>query len=213
MTLSELHENLHDKKVLQNPKSFISLFEKNLNLIDQADFSRSDEYQCVTELVCEYGFRLVKVGRFKQGIKQLEKAVYWMENNSENIHLHEYPMYEHALSTQAVVLYNKKKYHRCLSIYKKLRAMYSDNEKYQGWIYRVRSRRFEEMSWVGVVLVFVDVALKLVYDSTETNFFKDNYWVMILGILIFLLFELLKRVEKSKHVKLLHKDRAKCSNG
>lgn len=205
MTLFELHDTLLDRKILKNPKSFIALYEANRQLITQVDLSNMEEYKCLINITCEYAHKLVKTGQLKKGMLYLNEATDLMENFPEynRDYLFEVANYERTVSTKAVLFYNMRKFEKALSLYKKLNAAFPGNESYQGWIYRVKARRFGNLSWTGVAIVFADVVLRLIFDETRFAAYNDSYWILASGIVVFLVFEFLRRISKRKHKKLV----------
>jgi len=209
MTLFELHDTLLDRKILKNPKSFIALYEANSDLIAQTDLSNIEEYKCLMNITCEYAHKLVKTGQLKKGLLFLDEATDLMESFPEynRDYIFEVANYERAVSSKAVIFYNLRKFEKALSLYKRLNAAFPTNESYQGWIYRVKARRYGNLSWTGVVLVFADVVLRLIFDDTRFAAYNDSYWILASGISLYLFFEILRRIAKSKHKKLVE-----CSN-
>jgi len=209
MTLFELHDTLLDRKILKNPKSFIALYEANSDLIAQVDLSNVDEYKCLMNITCEYAHKLVKTGQLKKGLHFLDEATDLMEGFPEynRDFIFEIANYERAVSSKAVIFYNLRKFEKSLSLYKKLNASFPGNESYQGWIFRVKARRFGNLSWTGVVIIFADVVLRLLFDNTRFAAYNDSYWILASGIVIFLFFDILRRIAKRKHKKLVE-----CSN-
>jgi tetratricopeptide (TPR) repeat protein len=197
MTIKELHDNLYDEKPLRNPRFFIDTYEKNIDLINNVDISNLIDYDYAMRLTCDYAILLEDSGYIKKSIQYLDKAIDLMENfpNFQKDKLFDIHYYELIVFHKAHALYNLKKYKDSLLIFERLDKAFPNNDKYLGWIYGIKSKKYELYSNVGLGLILADLILGIFFKGKNHQFDIFLLWVLIFALIFLISSDILKRIQ------------------
>jgi tetratricopeptide (TPR) repeat protein len=154
MTIEELFDNLCGEKSKLNRRQYIAQFEENIDLINNTPLSNLTHYDYVMRLNSDYGIALRSLGYYTKSLVFLDKAINLIETfpNFKKDKLFEVRSYELVKENKAIALYNLKKYNDSLIIYLELDNAFPNNEKYLGWVYGIKSRKYLLYSNAGLVL-------------------------------------------------------------
>ena len=200
MTIKELHDSLYEMDKPKSPKLLMDNYEANLDLISHVDLTNFNDYSYAMRLTCDYAILLENSGYFLKGLLYLEEAIEKMENfpNYQKDQLFTIPYYELAVFHKARAFYNLNNYKDSQLTFEMLHEAFPDNDKCQGWIFRIKVKRYENWMWIGLGVMLVILILKTILNGKYPFLDQVSYWILLLALVSTAIFEIGKRIKLRK---------------
>ena len=207
MTIKELHDSLYEKDRPRNSKLFMDNYEANLDLINNVDLTNLNDCGYVLRLTCDYAIALENSGYFLKGLLYLDEAIERMENfpNYKKELLFTIPTYELVVFYKARAFYNLNNYKDSQLTFEMLDKAYPENDKYKGWIFRIKVKRYENWMWICLGVMLVTLIIKTVLNGKFPLVDEVSYWILLLALVSTAIFEIGKWIQlyKLKRIDIL----------
>ncbi|HAH24014.1 MAG TPA: hypothetical protein DCL77_09705 [Prolixibacteraceae bacterium] len=207
MTIQELHDSLYEKGRPKNLQLLMEIYESNLDLINKVDLTNLTEYSYVVQLTCDYAIVLENSGYFLKGLLYLDEAIDQLENfpKTQKELLFDIPSYELVLFHKARAFYNLKNYKDSQLTFDKLHKAFPDNDKYQGWIFRIKVKRYENWIGIGLGVMFCTLLLRTILSDKFPWINNVSYCILLLALVSTTTFEIGKliKLKKLKQIDIL----------
>lgn len=197
MTIKELYDNLYEKDRPKNPKLLMDNYEANLDLINNANLTNLEDYRYVLRLTCDYAITLENSGYFLKGLLYLDEAIERMENfpGYQKDRPFTIPYYELVVFHKARAFYNLRNYKDSQLTFDKLLKAFPDNNKYQGWIFSIKVKRYENWIGMGLGIMLVTLIIKTISNGKFPLLDQVSYWILLLALLATATFEIERRIK------------------
>jgi len=201
MTIQEFYNSVYSNEQTKNPDVFISLIEKNMELLENQNIQDVELYYMVMRLTSDYANFLKSKESYSKALPYLDRAIILHENyeDIDESKLNEIEFYRILRFDRGVSNFYVKEYSKAQLDFEWLIRYNPDNDIYKSWICGLKSRKYDFTLKILFYIVIGAMLFVSFFDRKTNAFIHDLIlYVGTIGLIVALILESIKYINKRK---------------